>query len=577
MKIFIAKTAGFCMGVRRAVEMVLDAPSKHEEPISTYGPLIHNPQVLELLEEKEIHTIDQIPENGKGTVLVRAHGVPPQAKIDLKNAGCNVIDATCPRVIKVQTIIRKHAQKGYAVIILGDRGHPEVVGLSGYAGENGHVVGTLAELEQLPRFEQAIVVAQTTLNTVFFQDVKQWFGHKHPRYKIYDTICDSTHRRQDEVKRLAQSVDAIVVVGGRNSGNTQRLAEIGKQSGKPTYHIESEAELKDLPLANVGRVAITAGASTPNWVINRVFRTLEKIPLKKGLTWRWAVFTAQRGLLLTNIYLALGAASLCFTSAKLLDVHPYRPYMLIAMAYVFSMHILNNFIGTKADRYNDPGRAYFYDKYNKILVVLAVVAGGYGLTTAATIGAKPFSVLFLMSMLGLSYTLKLIPKKPAARNYRRIRDIPGSKTILIALAWGVAATVLPALSALGKFHLNALITFLWVSGLVFVRTAFFDILDMQGDRILGRNTIPLVFGQKKTLRFLKITLAVMMVLLIIAAAFGIVPNLTVALTVCPMFLWLIIAAFENGLIFPGFRLEFLVESQFILAGVITLVYSAFTG
>ena len=131
MKITIAKTAGFCMGVRRAVDIVLDASNTTQERICTYGPLIHNPQVLEMLEEKGIPSIDKIPEKGEGTVLIRAHGVPPQDQEKLKQAGFTVIDATCPRVIRVQTIIRKHARKGYASIILGDRDHPEVRGLLG--------------------------------------------------------------------------------------------------------------------------------------------------------------------------------------------------------------------------------------------------------------------------------------------------------------------------------------------------------------------------------------------------------------------------------------------------------------
>ncbi|UCH20437.1 MAG: 4-hydroxy-3-methylbut-2-enyl diphosphate reductase, partial [Deltaproteobacteria bacterium] len=160
MKILIAKTAGFCMGVRRAVEMVMDAPHEYEEPICTFGPLIHNSQVLALLEEKGICTLNAIPSQGSGTVLVRAHGVPPQAKQNLKNAGFKVIDATCPRVIKVQTIIRKHARKNYASIIVGDKDHPEVIGLLGYAGEKGHVVGSLEELNALPAFDKAIIVAQ---------------------------------------------------------------------------------------------------------------------------------------------------------------------------------------------------------------------------------------------------------------------------------------------------------------------------------------------------------------------------------------------------------------------------------
>ena len=243
MKILIAKKAGFCMGVRRAVEMVLDAPNKHENPICTFGPLIHNPQVLDLLREKDISTLEHIPEYGTGTVLIRAHGVPPQTKQNLKKAGFEIIDATCPRVIKVQTIIRKHAQKDYASIIIGDKDHPEVIGLLGYAEGKGFVVDNLDDLNSLPSFEKAIIVAQTTQNTLFFEEIKKWANNKFPHYKIFDTICDSTAKRQAEVQNLADSVDAVIVVGGQNSGNTKRLAEISKKTGKPTYHIETESEI----------------------------------------------------------------------------------------------------------------------------------------------------------------------------------------------------------------------------------------------------------------------------------------------------------------------------------------------
>jgi len=191
------------MGVRRAVEMVLDAPNKHEGPIFTCGPLIHNPQILNLLEEKGISILPEIPDHGSGTVLIRAHGVPPQAKEDLKAAGFKIIDATCPRVIKVQTIIRKHSKQGYASIIIGDKNHPEVVGLLGFAGEKGYVVNNLDDLKTLPPFDRAIIVAQTTQNMQFFEKVKNWADQKSPQYKIFDTICDSTAKRQTEVRQLA--------------------------------------------------------------------------------------------------------------------------------------------------------------------------------------------------------------------------------------------------------------------------------------------------------------------------------------------------------------------------------------
>ena len=159
------------MGVRRAVEMVLDAPDQSTKPIYTYGPLIHNPQVLNLLQSKDIRILDEIPNRGCGTVLIRAHGIPPTAKQHLKEAEFNVIDATCPRVIKVQTIIRKHAKKDYAVIIIGDKDHPEIIRLLGYARDNGHVVGDMEELAALPDFDNAIIVSQTTQNARLLESV----------------------------------------------------------------------------------------------------------------------------------------------------------------------------------------------------------------------------------------------------------------------------------------------------------------------------------------------------------------------------------------------------------------------
>ncbi|HDI59670.1 MAG TPA: 4-hydroxy-3-methylbut-2-enyl diphosphate reductase, partial [Desulfobacteraceae bacterium] len=310
MKLVIAKTAGFCMGVRRAVEMVLSAPGRCEGPIYTYGPLIHNPQVLEMLREKGIFVLGQIPAQGTGTVLIRAHGVPPETRRQLEEAGFTVIDATCPRVIKVQSIIRKHAGQGYATLIVGDRDHPEVVGLLGYAGASGRVVSRMADLEALPAFERAIIVAQTTQNKNFFDAVRQWAAAHHPHYKVFDTICDSTARRQEEVRRLAEEADALVVVGGRSSGNTRRLAEIAAASGKPTVHVETEAELDADLLAGARSVAVTAGASTPNWIIKRVCRRLETLPVESGGTWSHFCYHLQQTLLRTNTYVAVGAGSL---------------------------------------------------------------------------------------------------------------------------------------------------------------------------------------------------------------------------------------------------------------------------
>jgi 4-hydroxy-3-methylbut-2-enyl diphosphate reductase len=482
-------------------------------------------------------------------------------------------------VIRVQSIIRRHARQGFAVVIIGEKDHPEVVGLLGYAGQNGHVVASLEELDTLPVFEKAIIVAQTTQNMLFYEAVKDWAGRTHPHYRIFETICDSTERRQADVQQLAESVDAVVVVGGRTSGNTRRLYEIARQTGKPAFHVETEADLDHMdlsPLVAARSIGISAGASTPNWVIRKVTMALEA-KLFTRRSWRHkALHALLRVSLLTNLYVSLGAGGLCYAVCLLQAVAQHLPFVLMSCLYVQSMHILNHLTGSRADRYNDPDRASFYQRRQVPLTVLALACGAAGLLIAFTLGLVPFLVLLLMSLTGLSYNLYLIPKSIPVM-YRRIRDVPGSKTLLIALAWGVATAVLPPLSFFGSYRWANAIVFVWTAGLVFVRTAFFDILDMQGDRLVGRESIPILIGEKASLRLLKGILVGLAAGLPLLSAAGVMVPFGFLLAVCPAAMFAILIAYEKDLILPGLRLEFLVESHLVLGGILALAWSLGTG
>jgi len=464
------------------------------------------------------------------------------------------------------------------VIIIGDKDHPEVVGLLGYARDNGHVVGSMGDLADLPDFDNAIIVSQTTQNAQLLESVINWAAATHPHYKIYNTICDSTARRQAEVQRLAEAVDAVIVVGGYNSGNTRRLAEIARQTGKPTYHIESELELASMDtrlLASARHIGITAGASTPNWIIKKVYRALETLQVKGTKSWRRILFQLQRVLLLTNIYVSLGAGCLTYAMAKLQGFSQFFPYVLISMLYVQSMHTLNHLTGNKSDQYNDPERANFYQKYKLLLSILALAAGGTGLVIAYTLGLFPLLLLLTMSLLGLSYNLSFVPKRFVDIRYRRIRDIPGSKTLLIAMAWGIVTAVLPPLSLTGKASWITGLIFLWTAAIVFVRTAFFDILDMQGDRIVGKDTFAILFGEKRTMRILKNMLITLVAALILLSSFHLISYLGLVMIGCPIFFLLLLSAYERGVLLPSIKLEFLVETNFILAGAVAFLWSLF--
>jgi (E)-4-hydroxy-3-methyl-but-2-enyl pyrophosphate reductase len=574
LKVKLAKTAGFCMGVRRAVEIVLDAANRQQGPIYTYGPLIHNPQVLEILAEKGVTVLDDISGAKPGSVVIRAHGVPPQAKQAVVDAGFTIIDATCPRVIKVQTIISKYARQGCAVIIVGDKDHPEVVGLLGYAEGMGYVISHPDDLDKLPPLERAIVVAQTTQDGHLFDRIARTIAARLPHFKVFNTICDSTLKRQAEVREMAKNVDAVVVVGGRNSGNTQRLTQVVQQEQVPAFHIESEAEIDRKAIEPLRSVGITAGASTPNWVIKNVYRTLEALPYQARGRRRLTVFRIQRWLLLSNLYLAVGAGCLSYTCALLSGIRPGFASALMATCYVLSMHILNNFIGREAVRYNDPDRASFYDHNRPILLTLAIVSGAVGLFMAFALGPVPFLVLFIISLLGSFYKVKIIPGqfRIGKKEIQRISDVPGSKTVLIALAWGVVTGVLPHLSVSLKVTSTMLFVSLWASVMAFIRTAFFDILDMQGDRIVGQESLPIMLGETKTVHMAKQILVVFLAALVFAPMMHLTTTLAYGMILSVFYMAAVLKAFEEHWIVPGFRFEFLVETLFVFTATVSVLW-----
>lgn len=273
----LAKTAGFCMGVRRAIEIALSiVQNKGSEEVYTYGPLIHNPQAVEFLSEKGIKPVDNLEQLAKGSIIIRAHGISPDERGKLEESGMEIIDATCPKVKHVQSIIRKHAHDDYEILIIGDRDHPEVEGLLGCANGKGLVIGPEDDLGNLPSFKRLCIVAQTTQSKDDYVKIAAEIADKSPGSLVFKTICDSTERRQDEVKELAAEMDAIFIVGGKNSANTKRLAKVAETCGKPTFHIETAAEIRGIPVYQFKSIGISAGASTPKWIIKEVLEELKK-------------------------------------------------------------------------------------------------------------------------------------------------------------------------------------------------------------------------------------------------------------------------------------------------------------
>ena len=261
------------MGVSRAVSKA-EALSKKGGLIYTYGPLIHNPQVIDDLKKKKVKVTESLKGLRGATLLIRTHGVSPKEKALIKESVSQICDMTCPRVARVQGIIRKYAGHGYKVVIVGDVDHPEVKGLMGFAGKNGYVVNTEADIKKVPIKNKLCIVSQTTMNMKLFEKLSRRLSKTRKDSVVFNTICDSTSKRQDEVLELCKKVDAMIVIGGKNSANTTRLADISRNAGVKAYHIETEKELKLKEIKKYGAIGVTAGASTPNWMIERVLKKL---------------------------------------------------------------------------------------------------------------------------------------------------------------------------------------------------------------------------------------------------------------------------------------------------------------
>jgi 4-hydroxy-3-methylbut-2-enyl diphosphate reductase len=574
MGVKLAKTAGFCMGVKRAVDMVLEMASKKgHATIYTYGPLIHNPQTIELLGERGIipikrpEELDDIPAGA--SVVIRAHGIPPVEKQLLEEKGFNIIDATCPKVTRVQLIIRKHASTGFTVLIVGDREHPEVNGLVGFAGDAGVVISSPADVDALPTCGKVCVVAQTTQSVDIYSEIVEKIKKRFPEAVIFDTICDSTEKRQSEIETLAAESDAIFVVGGKNSANTRRLAELATLKNKPTFHIETADELSGLDLQQYRQIGVSAGASTPNWIIDRVVDNLtSRMGMREEFLHRllklW-VFSVR-----ADIYSAIGAGFLTLTAMLLQGQHISMPYVCTAAFYVYAMHVFNRFINRKTSSISS-FREESYLIHEKRYLSVAAASITIALSIAFIAGRHSFFVLSTISALGILYNTRLLP---TGFRFKSLHDIPGSKNLSTALAWAIAASLLPRLDNGPLLQAGIWVSFFFTAGIVFVRSAMSDILDIQRDRLIGQETLPVLIGEKKTLVILEAACGFLFVMLLFAAYFSWTTSLGIFQLTTIFYMWICFKLYDRRSAFSGAVLEGLLESGYIVAGMSSLIWLA---
>lgn len=279
MEVKIAKNAGFCFGVKRAMKMAWDELEKSNDGIYALGPLIHNKQAVLKYEEnglKTINEVNDVPTSNR--MIIRSHGVGESVYIESDKKGLNVIDTTCPFVKKIHEIAKNYYSKGYKVIVIGDYKHPEVIGINGWCNNEAIIIKTIEDLEnvELEKSNKYCIVAQTTINVDLYNKIVKALSDKLEEVVFNNTICSATKVRQEAAKEISKEVDMMIVVGGKHSSNTQKLVQICMEY-VPTLAIETVDELNEEDFKNYNTIGLTAGASTPDWIIEEVINYIESL------------------------------------------------------------------------------------------------------------------------------------------------------------------------------------------------------------------------------------------------------------------------------------------------------------
>ncbi len=580
LEIFLAPNAGFCMGVRRALKLTLEAANSHTSPrpIRTVGPLIHNRQVLDVLEGKGITALDDNPQSKAGTAIIRAHGISPAERQALGRRAERIMDATCPHVRNVQKIAEKYCAQGYHCIVVGDSGHAEVEGVLSHARGRGIVVGRPQDLDSLPPMDKLVVVAQTTQDAELFEEIARRIRARYPGCLVFDTICRATRQRQAEAERLARQVDAMVVVGASHSANTRRLAQICAATGTPTYHVETDDELELGRLLGCRRIGVTAGASTPRWMIRRVVSRIRSEHERRRRSASYLMRMVLAVPVRTNLFIGGGAAAMTYATGRLLNVANPRLSLCMTLAFCFimSQHLLNQYGKREAMYLNEPDRGAFFRQNARTLAFLGVASGALALFLALLLGWLPLALMLagtvggaLNSLPAGSRLLRWLPTRTA-------REIPGSKELFVGLAWSVTTALVPALAAgaLPAEWRGAAVGTLFCFLVAFQRTLFTDLGDMEGDQILGRESLALILGERACKALMVALLAAEALALLVGSLSG---------WTAPVSHWLLIAVgywaacygqLHRGRLPEAELGEALIDAKFYLCGLLALASSA---
>ncbi len=484
MRVIIAHISGFCDGVKRAMRIAMAASEQHGG-LQSAGPLVHNGAAVELL---ALHGIGPAPDdtphqNGK-PMLVRAHGVSPEQRQEWLDRGLTLVDATCAHVAYNQRLVAGAAARNALVLLAGDADHAEVKAVAACAGPDCRVVagpGDIKAMEIAPGRE-VLLLAQTTFAVALFESMATALRRRCPTATVKDTICRATHERQREAERLADRTDAVVVVGGKNSANTRRLAEAVTARGKPAILVETADDLRRGDFAAYRTVGVTSGASTPGWLTQEVVNRLRPWG-RSGL-----LDLARRGLAQmaqARVTTALSAAGLALAAQFVLLGSAIALLAVAAGAYVFFAHTLNRRSPVYAQARRWSGADLFYQKRRCALLALAWAAAAVSLVCAAMNG--PGDVALFVAAVLVTAAYAYVTHAMADGSQLRIAAAT-LRNWVMALAWAVLAVI--PIGLVGASWPGVAAAGLWIALVCFGGTLLVDLHDIASDRLMGIGTLP---------------------------------------------------------------------------------------
>lgn len=543
----VAKSAGFCPGVKGAIDKVLELEASGKKPVYTLGPLIHNKQVTDMLAAKQITSVDR-PEQAadkKGVLVIRAHGITPAFRAEVMQSGMEVVDATCPLVKHVHDVISKYAAEGYHTVIVGDGGHAEVIGLLGCTQGKGVVVSGPQEAKKLPAFDKVNVVAQTTQKESVFLETAEVIKKKAATCQISNTICFPTKQRQSETTQMAKNADLVIVVGGKHSANTARLAWLCRELAPQVLHIETEAELTPQQVLGPKRIFITAGASTPNWVIDQVADWVRQTRRTRhqgfaGMLQRlWAKTVSY------SFYTAFAAMALTYVCMKLEGLHAQWTPLAFSWLFIFSLTTVNRAAENKT---RPAGRLPAWTGYAAAVLALAA---------AALMGLRTLALATLFIAAGLLYPVRHLLKS-------KLLSLPGTKDFCTALGWGFACAFLPAF-ANGMIWRKALyLAVFYAALLAFMRSVTLAFTSANKDLIIGKESFYKAFGIRITKWAVAVLLTALTAVLVTLLVITWKPALVGMLLLGNFYTIFIVIYYYSHSASRGVKEETLIDGQFFV-------------